>query len=72
MAEQSQRFQSSLDPDQVMVRAVHFFTNAKWRAGSQSQRIATFVGRPPIPVFLILLTILGYIICLVPVKIANQ
>ncbi len=32
-----------------MVRAVQFFTNESWRAQSQTNRIATFVGVPKIP-----------------------
>ena len=33
-----------LPPEEVLVRAVQFFTNERWRAQSQTNRIATFVG----------------------------
>jgi hypothetical protein len=48
------------------MRSVQYFTTGKWRTQSQSQRIATFVGRPAVPVLYIILTILGFIACLVP------
>ncbi len=35
---------TTLPPEEVLVRAVQFFTNEKWRAQSQTNRIATFVG----------------------------
>ena len=52
-------------PD-VITRAVHFFSNERWRVQSQSERIATFVGKPPIPWLMILLTALGFAMCIVP------
>jgi hypothetical protein len=57
MAERVERKQTSLSSQDVMVRAVQYFTNTKWRTQTQSDRIATFVGRPPIPVLGILLTL---------------
>ena len=58
MADIVANIQTSLPPEQVMVRAVQFFTNENWRAQSQTNRIATFVGVPKIPWFQILLAIL--------------
>ncbi len=40
---------TSLPPEEVLVRAVQFFTTETWRAQSQTNRIATFVGMPKIP-----------------------
>lgn len=40
---------TTLAPEEVLVRAVQFFTNEKWRAQSQTNRVATFVGVPQIP-----------------------
>jgi len=40
---------TNLSPEEVMVRAVQFFTTENWRAQSQTNRIATFVGMPKIP-----------------------
>lgn len=40
---------TTLPPEEVMVRAVQFFTNERWRAQSQTNRIATFVGVPKLP-----------------------
>ena len=57
---------TSLQSEEVIVRAVQFFSTAKWRATSQSPRAATFEGKIPIPWFMILLTVLGFIFCLIP------
>ena len=46
MADLIANTQTSLPPEEVMVRAVQFFTNENWRAQSQTNRIATFVGLP--------------------------
>ena len=57
---------TSLSAEEVIVRAVQFFSTAKWKATSQSPRTATFEGKPPIPWFMLLLTILGFLLCIVP------
>ena len=66
MAELVQTKKTSLAPQDVMMRAVQYFTTGKWRAQSQSERIATFVGRPPIPIGLLILTIIGFMCCIIP------
>lgn len=48
---------TTLQPEEVMVRAVQFFTNERWRAQSQTNRIATFVGIGKIPFMKILLAL---------------
>jgi len=50
--------QTSLPPEEALVRAVQFFTTENWRAQSQSNRVATFVGIPKIPWVKILIAIL--------------
>lgn len=49
---------TTLAADEVLVRAVQFFTNENWRAQSQTNRVATFVGVPKIPWFQLTLAIL--------------
>jgi hypothetical protein len=66
MADLVANAKTSLPGEDVIVRAVQFFTNERWRAQSQSSRVATFVGRPKIPVGLLLLTILGFLMFVVP------
>jgi hypothetical protein len=66
MADLVETKETSLEPAEVITRSVQFFTGSRWRTQSQSERIATFAGRPPIPIGMLLLTILGYISCLVP------
>jgi hypothetical protein len=58
--------QTSLSGEEVVTRAIQFFSTENWRATSQSPRNATFEGRPPIPWFMMLLMIAGYICCIVP------
>jgi hypothetical protein len=58
--------QTKLSGEEVVTRAIQFFSTASWRTTSQSQRNATFEGRPPVPWFLILLMIVGYACCVVP------
>lgn len=57
---------TSLSAEEVIVRAVQFFSTEKFKATSQSGRTATFEGRPSIPWGMLLLTILGFIFCIVP------
>ncbi len=56
--------QTSLPPEEVLVRAVQFFSTENWRAQSQSNRVATFVGMPKIPWIKIMIAIL-LMFCLV-------
>jgi hypothetical protein len=55
MADLTVNVTTTLPPEDVLVRAVQFFTNERWRAQSQANRIATFVGRPKIPILKILI-----------------
>jgi hypothetical protein len=57
---------TSLSAEEAVTRAVQFFSTERWRATSQSARAATFQGKPRIPVFMLLLTIIGFMACLVP------
>lgn len=57
---------TSLPAEEVIVRAVQFFSTERWKATSQSSRTATFEGKPPIPWFMLLLTVVGFIACIVP------
>jgi hypothetical protein len=57
---------TSLSPEEVIIRAVQFFSTANWKATSQSTRTATFEGKPPIPWFMMLLTVVGFLLCIVP------
>src|SRR5208283_6148039 len=52
--------------EEVIVRAIQFFSTEKFRTGSQSGRVATFDARPPVPWGMLLLTILGFLFCIVP------
>ena len=49
---------TTLAPEEALVRAVQFFTNESWRAQSQTNRVATFVGVPKIPWFQIVMAVL--------------
>ena len=66
MADKISNGKTSLSAEEVIVRAVQFFSTEKFKATSQSGRTATFEGRPPIPWGMLLLTILGFIMCIVP------
>jgi len=57
---------TSLSTEETIVRAVQFFSGERWKPTTQSQRSATFEAKPPIPWFMILLTIIGFIACIVP------
>jgi hypothetical protein len=58
--------QTSLSGEDVITRSIQFFSTENWRTTSQSPRAATFEGRPPIPWFMMLMTIVGYLCCLIP------
>lgn len=66
MADRVSNSSTSLGSEEVIVRAVQFFAAEKFRASSQSGRTATFDGMPPIPWFMLLVTILGFAMCFVP------
>lgn len=57
---------AALPPEEVLVRAVQFFTNEKWRVQSQTNRIATFVGIGRVQWFQIVLAILLTMFLVVP------
>jgi hypothetical protein len=57
---------TSLGPEDAIVRAVQFFSTEKWRPTTQSARTATFQGKPKIPWFMLLLTVVGFALCVVP------
>jgi len=57
---------TTLTGGEVIVRAVQFFTNERWRPMTQSERIATFMGRPPIPWGLIFLAFIGLFFLILP------
>ena len=66
MADSVLNKQTHLSGEEVITRAVQFFSTESWRTTSQSARAATFEGRPPIPWFMLLCTIIGYLCCIVP------
>ncbi|HEY5044077.1 MAG TPA: hypothetical protein VIK53_19065 [Verrucomicrobiae bacterium] len=66
MADSILNKQTSLSGEEVITRAVQFFSTESWRTTSQSACAATFEGRPPIPWFMLLLTVIGYICCVIP------
>jgi len=66
MADKLANNTTSLPSEEVIVRAVQFFSTEKFRCSGQSGRTATFDGRPPIPWFLLLLTVLGFLFFVVP------
>jgi len=66
MADSILNKQTNLSGDEVITRAVQFFSTEKWRATTQSGRSATFEGRPPIPWFMLLFTFIGYLCCIIP------
>lgn len=66
MAESVISSKTSLECEEVIVRAVQFFTSGKWRTQSQSPRVATFAGRPPVPVGMLILTVIGFFFFIVP------
>ena len=57
---------TSLPPEEVIVRAVQFFTGERWRPQTQSARIATFIGRPRVGAMLWLATVLGLLFFVIP------
>jgi hypothetical protein len=66
MSDLTRQCATSLPSEDVIVRAVQYFSTQNWRPVSQSARVATFQGKPPIPWFMLLLTFLGFVACMVP------
>jgi hypothetical protein len=66
MADVVKQATTSLGYEDVIARAVQFFATEKWKPTSQSGRTATFEGKPPIPWFMLLLMIIGFIACIIP------
>jgi len=57
---------TSLSSEETITRAIQFFATAKWKPTTQTSRAATFEGRPPLPWFMLLLTLIGFMACFVP------
>lgn len=66
MADRVATGRTTLTTEEVIVRAIQYFSTEKFRATSQSARAVTFEGKPPIPWGMLLLIIVGYICCVVP------
>lgn len=66
MADKIANKHTTLSCEEVIVRAVQFFSTSKFKATSQSGRTATFQGRPSIPWGMLLLTIIGFAAFIVP------
>jgi len=66
MSDKNINSKTTLQGEDVIVKAVQFFSTAKFRATSQSGRVVTFQGMPPIPWFMLLLTVLGFLFCVIP------
>lgn len=66
MATQTTNQSTTLDNEEVIMRAVQFFSTEKWKVTSQSSRSVTFEGKLPIPWFMLLLTIAGFFLCFIP------
>ncbi len=66
MADTVTQGRTTLSAEDVIVRAVQFFSTENWRPTSQSTRTATFQGKPAIPWFMLLLTVIGFVACIVP------
>ncbi len=66
MADKVSNAKTSLSGEETITRAVQFFSTAKFRTSSQSPRAATFDGMPPIPWLMLLFTVLGFMLCVVP------
>lgn len=66
MADSVLNKQTSLSGEEVITRAVQFFSTESWRTTSQSPRAATFEGKPPIPWFMLFFTFIGYLCCVIP------
>lgn len=58
MADLVAKVETTLPSEDVLVRAVQFFTNQNWRAQSQANRVATFVGATKLPIMHLILAIL--------------
>lgn len=58
--------QTTLSPEDTIVRAVQFFSNQSWRPSSQTSRSVTFQGKQGIPWFMLLLTFVGFLFCILP------
>ncbi len=57
---------TNLFGEEIITRAIQFFTTERWKATTQSARSATFSGRPPIPVLMIFLMIIGFFLFVIP------
>jgi hypothetical protein len=57
---------TSLSGEDVITRAIQFFSTEKWRVTSQGTRAVTFEGRPPLPIAHILFMIVGFAACILP------
>lgn len=57
---------TSLDSDEVMTRAIQWFSNEKWKPTSQSSRALSFEGRMPVPWVHLLFTLIAFACLVIP------
>ena len=66
MAESVATGRTALSAEDVVVRAIPFFTGEKWRTQSHSTRVATFVGKTKVPWGLLFFTFLCFLAFVIP------
>lgn len=66
MAELVATAHTSLSPEEAVERSVMFFPGEKWRARTHMAKTATFEAKPPIPWGMLFLTIIGFMVFVVP------
>lgn len=57
---------TNLACEEIIARAVQYFSKEDWRLTSQSPCTATLQGKPPLPRFMLPLTVLGLLLFIVP------
>ena len=55
-----------LDCEEVIVRAVQFFSTENWQVTSQSGRAVTLKGKGRVPIGFLILTIIALVACVIP------
>lgn len=66
MATQTTSQSTSLKGEEVIIRTAQFFSTEKWKVTSQHSRSIILERRAPFPWHLLVLTIVGYLMCILP------
>lgn len=62
----TKNYSASLESAEVITKASSFFSQEKWKVTSQTPQSVILQGKPAFPWGMLFLTLIGFVLCLIP------